>query len=359
VDTDELTIVVAAVAGASPLERDGMLRRLEEAVSEAISDIATRGYLTNGAVDPTAVQLKIAAHGLASPDVLVVIGDAVTALLSDPDVLGWGPFTLNVTAETPDPGEVDQNPPATSDHDEPGPSTADDSPWTIYDPEPRRQRLRADAGHLAAGLDPQWLTSHDIHATDPHERDLAFVEARYVAGALFHAAVVTIDYLFADLEVLTDCDDDTTVATAPDAAFLVLEDLPARYAHRYNAGFVKQFIVATIDVTRRLTADWEPLACVAEEIALAILLNEAEEQLEHAQVDISHWRATLEDYLFEDSDHEIVFDPGLDGIEDDEDFLARTRTAPMAFPEWFTPFNDERPIPPYLLDSSRPKRPAK
>jgi hypothetical protein len=368
VDTDELTIVVTAPAAASPLERDGMLRRLEEAVADAISDIATRGYLTHGSVDPGDVQLQIAASHLASPEALAAVGDAVTAVLDAPDALGWGPFTLDVTQESQDP-ESGPDPldgmvrhlRAVPDGEDSRPSgPAGHPPVPVFDPEPARQRLRADADHLRDGLPPQWLTARDIHATDPDEREAAFTEARYVAGALYQAAVITIDYLFSDLAQLTGSRDHTaTVATAESAAFFVLEDLPTRYAHRYDVLFVKRFIVATVTVTQRLTAGWDPLACVAEELALRIVLDEAEARLDEAGLDIPNWRATIEDYLFEDADHEMLFNPSLDGIENDEDFLARTRTAPMAFPEWFTPFNDERPIPPYLLDNSRRKRPGK
>lgn len=366
-DTDELTIVVTAPAAASPLERDGMLRRVEEAVADAISDIATRGYLTHGSVDAGSVQLQIAASDLASPDALAAVGDAVTAVLDDPDTLGWGPFTLDVTQESQDPesgpaplNETVRHLRAVPGRADPDPAAPDGHPpIPIFDPEPARQRLRADADHLRDGLPPQWLTARDIHATDPEEREEAFTEARYVAGALYQAAVIIVDYLFSDLAQLTGARDHTaTVATAESAAFFVLEDLPTRYAHRYDVLFVKRFIVATVTVTQRLTAGWDPLACVAEELALRVLLDEAEARLDEAGLDLPHWRSTIEDYLFEDADHEMLFDPSLDGIEDDEDFLARTRTAPMAFPEWFTPFNDERPIPPYLLEpTSKPTPP--
>jgi hypothetical protein len=85
-------------------------------------------------------------------------------------------------------------------------------------------------------------------------------------------------------------------------------------------------------------------------LALVLLLNEAEQQLELADLDLGDWRDTIDDHLFEDTDHEILFDPSLDGAEDDKTFLTQTGAAPMAFPDWFTPFNPERHLPPYLLD---------
>lgn len=343
VDADELAIVVAAPVGASALERDGMLRRLEGAVTDAIADIATHGYIVHGTADATEARLTIDAPHLASPDVLALIGDAVTTLMTDPDLLGWGPFSLNVTDETPDPDR-----PLDLDTDVSGFPTIE-----RVDPEPARRRLRDNARHLAHGLDPAWLTDLDLHADDPDQRARAHAQAQYVAGALYQAAVVTIDYLFDDLATLRNAGENATVATAEHAAFITLEELPDRYAHRYDALFTRQLIVATVDVTRRFTDDWEPLACVAQELALVLLLNEAEQQLELADLDLGDWRDTVEDHLFEDNDHEILFNPSLDGAEDDKAFLAQTGAAPMAFPDWFTPFNPERHLPPYLLDQPR------
>ena len=164
--------------------------------------------------------------------------------------------------------------------------------------------------------------------------------------------MVVLDHLFMDLQTLATEHHGASVADLDDAAFFVLHELPSRYAHRYDALFVQEFIVATVDVTRRFTAGWEPLACVAQELALRMILNGAEFQLELAEVKLSDgWRAEIEDALFEDLDHEMLFDASLDGIEDDSEQLAELRSAPLAFADWFTPFNADRRLPPYLLDS--------
>jgi hypothetical protein len=233
VGTDELTIVVTCAAGATPLERDGMLRRIEEATTEAITDTATRGYMTHGSVDSGSVRLRFAVPGLASPDALAAIADAVTAVLADPDALGWGPFTLDVTQETVEP-TPSRNPAMPAAVDEPGTDTRDDDPpWMRVGPRPLRETLRAAAEHVA-GLDRRWLTDHGLVAADPTERTRADTEATYVAGALFHAAIVMTDQLFEDLQALTDTGDETITAVAADTDFYVLDDLPARYAHHYG-----------------------------------------------------------------------------------------------------------------------------
>lgn len=101
-----------------------------------------------------------------------------------------------------------------------------------------------------------------------------------------------------------------------------------------------------------LTAGWHPPHCVAEELALKILLDQAELCLEQADLEIPDWREIVEEYVFADADHELLYDPAFDGIEDDQEFA--TGTAPMAFSRWFTPFSKERPVSPYLLDARGP-----
>jgi len=348
VETDELTIVVVVAVGATPLERDGVLRRLEDVVGAAVQAHAPGGYITHATIDPGEVRLVIDAPALATPPVLSLVGDAINALMADPDLLGWGPFSVKVTDEASDEADADGA--------DGGAEVVHRSPLDPrypVDPELSRRRLLDDADHVLGGLDLQWLTVRDVDDADPDEREAALTEARYVAGALYHAAVTTVDHLFGDLAELTGTGDPgATVRSAKGAAFFVLEDLPARYAHRYDALFVQQLIVAAVTVTARLTEGWRPLACVAEELALRLLLDQAEVRLEAADLDLPGWRGIVEDCLFEDTDHELLFDPGLDGIEDDEESLARTGTTPLAFTRWFTPFNAGRPVPPYLLDSA-------
>lgn len=103
-------------------------------------------------------------------------------------------------------------------------------------------------------------------------------------------------------------------------------------------------------MTRRMTAGWEPLANVAQELAVRILLNKVETTAELAGVELpEHWRATLEEHLFEDLDHEYLYDPAYDGFEDEADF-GPPGMAPMRFEDWFVPFNDERHLPLYATD---------
>jgi hypothetical protein len=344
---DELTVIVGAATGSSPLERDGMLRRLEEAVTLAIAQLTQRAYLTSGSIGPHDLRLVIAAPGLASPDVLTVVGSTVAELIDDPEVPGWGPFSVNVTDESDDESELvglfedlgdledlddlgdlgDQG----EDDEEPA---GDDEPAEEFDPERARQRLLADAVNLT-GLEPGALPSP------------------YVRGALFQASILAVDQLFEDLATLREQPLNATVASS-DEVFWMLDGLPTRYANRYDVLFTQEMIVAMVDVTRRFTEGWDALACVGQELALRLILDQAEVQLELTEagpeVGVPEgWRALVEDLLFEDLDHEMLYDPSLDGIEDDRETLDALSAAPMGFADWFRPFNPDRHLPPYLL----------
>ena len=81
---------------------------------------------------------------------------------------------------------------------------------------------------------------------------------------------------------------------------------------------------------------------MAQELGLRVLLDHVEvggKRLTWPWPD--DWRGHLEDLLFEDLDHELLYDPAHDGIEEDP---ARQPPgmAPMRFTDWFRPFNDRR-----------------
>jgi hypothetical protein len=106
--------------------------------------------------------------------------------------------------------------------------------------------------------------------------------------------------------------------------------------------------VALVDVTGRLTKGWEPLASVAQELGLRVL-NRVEVVADTAGLALDHhWRAHLEDLFFEDTDHELLYDPSYDGIEDDP-ANHPPGMAPMPFEDWFKPFNEQLTMPPYAL----------
>ena len=89
------------------------------------------------------------------------------------------------------------------------------------------------------------------------------------------------------------------------------------------------------------------MGCVAQELGLRILFNQVEVVADGADLALDEdWRAHVEELLFEDLDHELLYDPALDGIEDDEQSQP-PGMAPMRFNDWFRPFNSDRSLPPY------------
>lgn len=158
-DDDELTIVVATAPGASALERDGMLHRLEEAVAIAVSDVAVEGYVTNGSTAPGEVRLVIAATDLAASETLSLVGDSVAELLADPDLAGWGPYSVNVTDEVHDTDE-----PAVIWDDvlpESEPEAEEQTAVDEFDLQAARERLEHDAEYMS-GLRLSWLTALEL-----------------------------------------------------------------------------------------------------------------------------------------------------------------------------------------------------
>jgi hypothetical protein len=112
----------------------------------------------------------------------------------------------------------------------------------------------------------------------------------------------------------------------------------------------KRLLVTGVDLSARLTKGWEPLACVAQELLMRLLLDEMEVCIDSfgaGDLIDGEWRLALEDELFEDLDHEMLFNPALDGFETDPDSPVRDVIADMSFDKWFEPFDPERRMPPY------------
>lgn len=92
------------------------------------------------------------------------------------------------------------------------------------------------------------------------------------------------------------------------------------------------------------------MTCVARERGLRVLLNGVEVIAEAADVELEDgWREHVEELFFEDADHEMRYDMSLDGIEDDPSLQA-AGIAPLCFEDWFTPFNDQRSLPPHAMN---------
>lgn len=165
---------------------------------------------------------------------------------------------------------------------------------------------------------------------------------------MVQAAEVLTDELFADVSPLRSATVDGEVVDAED--LVALSHLPERFAGRYGPLFAQKFLVDFVDMTRRITSAWEPLANVAQELAVCLLLDEVEVIAESADVALPDgWKGSLKEHMFEDLDHEHLYGREYDGFEDDPDF-GPPGMAPMRFEDWFVPFNEERNLPVYATD---------
>ncbi len=112
--------------------------------------------------------------------------------------------------------------------------------------------------------------------------------------------------------------------------------LPQRYRLKYTSGFARRFLACLLTAVWKL-GQREPIrpSCVAEELAVHILLEEAEAlaQDHGVEVDFDDFR----DAFFEDLDFEFLYDDAYDGIEK-ADIAEGMGIANLAFADWFERF---------------------
>ena len=106
-------------------------------------------------------------------------------------------------------------------------------------------------------------------------------------------------------------------------------------------------MVAFLDLTARLTAErWTPPSCVAQDLGMRLLLDHVDVIADLARLPLPpDWQDTLAELLLEDIDHEYLYDPALDGFEDDPDF-GPPGMASMRVQDWFHPTQATSPYPP-------------
>jgi hypothetical protein len=163
------------------------------------------------------------------------------------------------------------------------------------------------------------------------------------AGALITAATQIIDELFQDIESLARAGGGSVADS--EGSYLVLDDLPQRFAHQYNGRFARSFHVAAVMITGRLSAEqWMPPASVGEALALHLVIQQAQYLLvDHEIYDQEQARRLylgFEDAAFDDVDHEWLFRANMDGFENDEEFAVRFGLTDMRVESWFRPVAD-------------------
>jgi hypothetical protein len=158
-----------------------------------------------------------------------------------------------------------------------------------------------------------------------------------VAG-VFGALDALIDEWFSDVADLLN---GAAVADLSMVAYL-----PRPYMSRYTPLFAEQFLTCFLTVAWKLHAPGDyRLACVAEEIALAAVIERAGR--EAASEEDADAIDGIGDALFADTDLALLFDPKYDGIEETA-ASERLAIAHLRFADWFTPFRPEDPVHPYV-----------
>ncbi len=263
-----------------------------------------------------------------------------------PELAGWDPLVAVVDASSDDDEDLAESGDIDAEAERLVPSGDEIVESLLH--EIRYERSIYEDARLFQAMPIEDLCTEDPAHLDSDERAAALRRASALAGCLVQASVVVIDHLISDI---VDLRQEETGATRNIGDTWVLSDLPPRFAPNYTVLFAQRFLVALVDVTSRMTGGWAPLSCVAQELGLRLLLNEVEVVADAAGVALDqNWRGPLEDTLFEDADHELLYNPRFDGIEDDA-ASQPPGMAPMRFADWFKPFNDERSLPPYALDA--------
>lgn len=182
----------------------------------------------------------------------------------------------------------------------------------------------------------------DGSGSNPRAADPALrAEAERLAGCLIRAGDAVADILRADADFI---DAGARVGDRNDDRIDALWQLPERFAHRYDAQFAERFLDSYRDLIAGLREwPWQQPSCVAQELGLRLLLNRAEVYIDLYDIEVTAgWRSRVEELLFLDLDHDLLYDPALDGFEEDPAFMPELRLAPMRFEAWFDPFEPGR-----------------
>jgi hypothetical protein len=215
-----------------------------------------------------------------------------------------------------------------------------------------RSRFRTMASQLQGfSISSFGYTDDDEEDNEEYGSPVSKEVAEVAAGAVVWGIHVMVDELFRDLARLEE--DDAKTLAESDNVFMVLDDLPERYVLQYNVLFVRRLVTTAVMMTGRLAQPgFVQLACVAEELLMRLLLIQAEVAAETFGLLTDEVTTALEifaDGVFEDMDHEWLYEPAADGVDEDP-ALAHMGIAPMDINSWFKPFNKGRFVHPYAAD---------
>ncbi|PQZ92300.1 hypothetical protein CQ018_12410 [Arthrobacter sp. MYb227] len=184
--------------------------------------------------------------------------------------------------------------------------------------------------------------TEEFEESDPEADD--FSPNTLLTGALMWSYETLVDSLFEDISFQRNG------GTAIEET-LCLSQLPEAFQEHYTSGFTQRFLAITMDLGHSLVSGFSHPSCVAQELVLRLVFNRME-LLEDLYTELElpdDWRSMLEDLMFEDTDHEFLYDPSMLGIGSDPKF-AHMRVVNLDIADWFTPFAD-RTVNPYAHDA--------
>lgn len=156
-------------------------------------------------------------------------------------------------------------------------------------------------------------------------------------GAIGIACGTLIDDLFDDIVTLTAVEGTSVLPKGLHA----LHELPPAYVDHYDPAFLRRFLTVTVDLSRQFLGEWPGLTCVAQELAMRLVLNRVAAMADQWDLDLEpDWQGIATEKLFWDIDHEFLYTG--DYLSKEKSGLAEEKAkSNMWVGYWFEPFNDE------------------
>ncbi len=175
---------------------------------------------------------------------------------------------------------------------------------------------------------------------DRIRRELSAVERR----ALSDAVEQVDDFLLAELVELYHEAGQAVVPRPFTERFL-----PGRYVDFYDFKMIRRLYACLLVVAGRLQDGWEPPRCRGEELVLRAVLEPADVCFEESSGEETSTFYNLRDLLFEDLDHEYLFVPAFDGIDDPDTYEgSQMRVEPLHPSAWFQPLRGASAVHPMI-----------
>lgn len=154
------------------------------------------------------------------------------------------------------------------------------------------------------------------------------------------------DQLFAELVDLSNAARDPGNRGMTVRAFSDLH-LPSRYRDSYNIGLLRRLLVCHVCVAERVSEPLQPLRCRGEELVLRAVIEMAITEWDASGHPADHSFEHLLDVCFTDLDHEYMFDPAFDGIDDPSTYEGSQLGIRGLHPStWFEPLVPGLPVHP-------------